>query len=92
MDFVDTYGLSYYDYVIEFPENYTLHPIFNGDSVDILNGYYLRRVKRTDQFVYYDGAPKLFDYLKNEISKLDNRYKLEFFPDSTNNHIIRISL
>jgi len=87
-----TYGLSYYDYIIEHPNNYILHPIWNGDSVDILNGYYMRKYRSKDEYIYYDGAPKLFDYLSQIIKKIDNRYKLEFFPDSNNNHIIRISL
>jgi len=86
-------GLPYYDLVINNPNHFTSHPIWDGDSVDALHGKYLRRLnKKTNNVVEYDGAPKFFDYLEKEIKEYDPEFKVKILEDTKDRYVVRVSI
>ena len=86
-------GLPYYDLLINNPYQFTLHPIWDGDSVDALHGKYLRRLnKKTNDVIEYDGAPKFFDYLEKEIKEYDPEFKVKILEDTKDRYVVRVSI
>ena len=86
-------GLPYYDIVLNNPNHFILHPIWDGDSVDALHGKYLRRLnKKTNNVVEYDGAPKFFDYLEKEIKEYDPEFKVKILEDTKDRYVVRVSI
>ena len=86
-------GKPYFDIEINSPNHFICHPIWDGDSVDALHGYYLRRIsKKTNNTVVYSGAPKFVDYLDKAIKEYDPEFKLEVIEDTVSKYTIRVSI
>jgi hypothetical protein len=86
-------GQPYFDIVINNPRHFICHPIWDGDSVDPLHGFYLRRLsKKTNNTIAYPGAPKFIDYLSKEINAYDSEFKLEVIEDTADKYTVRVSI
>lgn len=86
-------GQPYFDIIINNPNHFISHPIWDGDSVDALHGFYLRRLnKKTNNTVAYSGAPKFIDYLDKAIKEYDSEFKLQVIEDTSARYMVRVSI
>lgn len=87
------YNANYYDLEITNLQSFILFPLKNGDTVDVINGYFMRKTPDKDYpYVYYEGAPKFITELYHRFKKIDYRFKIKELENTSTKYTIRISL